>query len=517
MATITDCLSVREDRLFVEDCDAVDLAARFGTPLFVMSEAQLRSNARRFERAFGQAWGGPVDLLPAFKANWTLATRHVLNDEGCGADVYSPGELRGVLRAGVRPDRISVNGGGKSEAFLRECVRAGVRITVEDVDEPELIDRIAGELGVRAKIRFRVKPEIPSLWRRTDFAPEHASIDLGIQIYKSGIPAEYLPALGRRTLALPHVDLVGLHLHVGRHHASLWYWRHVMTAYAEMIARLSREWGSELRLREIDIGGGFASPRDPLAKLGVREDVMLSATSYPFEQLLRLVGRRLRYAILSRLLGVFGKSPQRARRDAPPTIEEYAVAAAGTLRAELERRRVPLDGVRLQLEPGRGLYGSAGVHLTRVKKVKRQTTPVRLTWALTDTTCFFLMNGINEMNLHEYRVANKPTAPAVEIADVVGHSCAGDRILPFTKIPHLETGDVIALLDTGAYEEASASNFNALPRPATVLVRGGDAEIIRRAETLDDVFARDVVPPRLVPRRPGSRRTETEQEALLEA
>jgi diaminopimelate decarboxylase len=504
----TDCLSVRDDRLFVEECDTVALAERFGTPLFVMSEAQLRSNARRFKHAFAEQWPvGPVDLLPAFKANFTLATRHVLNDEQCGADVYSPGELRGVLRAGVPRERISVNGGGKSEAFLRECIHAGVRITVEDIDEPEVIDRIAKELGVCAKIRFRVKPELPSLWRHTDFAPEHASIDLGIQIYKSGIPAEYLPELGRRTLSLRNVDLVGLHLHVGRHHGSLWYWRHVMTAYAELIARLSREWGPSFRLREIDIGGGFASRRDPMSKLGVRDDVMLSCASYPLEQALRLFGRRIRYAILSRLLSFFGKSAE--RREAP-TIEEYARAAAGTLRAELERREVPIDGVRLQLEPGRGLYGSAGVHLTRVKKVKEQSKPIKLKWALTDTTCFFLANAINEMSLHDYRVANKATAPAVEIADVVGHSCAGDRILPFTKVPRLEVGDVIALLDTGAYEEASASNFNALPRPATILVRGRDAETIRRAETLDDVFARDVVPRRLLP-------TEVSNDELVEA
>src|SRR5262249_22071763 len=96
-----------------------------------------------------------------------------------------------------------------------------------------------------------------------------------------------------------------------------------------------------------------------------------------------------------------------------------------------------------------------------------------------------------------FRVANRASAPAVEIADVVGHSCAGDRILPFAKVPHIDEGDVIAILDTGAYDESSASNFNALPRPATILVRGDEAEVIRRAETLEDLYRRDVVPARL--------------------
>jgi diaminopimelate decarboxylase len=489
-------LSIRGDRLFVEDCDTVELAERFGTPLFVMSETQLRSNARRFREAFAREWPhGPVDVLPAFKANWTLATRRVLNEESCGADIYSAGELHGALVAGVEPERISVNGGGKSESFIRECVRAGVRITIEDLDEPELIDRVAKELGKKAKVRFRVKPSFPSLWRRTDFADEHASIDLGIQIYKSGIPVEYLAELGRKTLALENVELVGLHVHVGRHHPSLWYWRHTMKAYAALVDELQRAWGSAFRPLEIDIGGGFASPRDPHSKLGLRDDVMLSATSYPFEQILRLLGRRLRYAILARLLRVFGKAP---RRGLAPSIEAYAEAAAGTLRDELERRGISMAGVRLQLEPGRSLYGDAGIHLTRVKKVKVQRRPMALKWILTDTTCYFLANGMVERNFHDFRVANRPTAPLVEMADIVGHSCAGDRILPFARVPEIEPGDVIALLDTGAYEEGSASNFNALPRPATVLVRGADAEVIRRAERIEELYARDVVPARLV-------------------
>ena len=120
---IDDCLSVRKGRLFIEDCDTVELARRHGTPLFVMSESRLRSNAQRFRAAFSGAWpNGPVDILPAFKANWTLGTRQVLSDEGCGADVYSAGELHGVLSAGTAPERISVNGGGKSEALIRRCI-----------------------------------------------------------------------------------------------------------------------------------------------------------------------------------------------------------------------------------------------------------------------------------------------------------------------------------------------------------------------------------------------------------
>ncbi len=172
---IDDCLSIRDDHLWVEECDTGELVRRFGSPLFVLSESQLRSNLRRFRNAFAAHWTwGPVDILPALKANWTVASRRVLTQEGAGADIYSEGELCCALEAGVDPEIISVKGGGKSERMISRCIEAGVRITVEDLDEPELIDRLAGELGRKAKIRLRVKPDFPNLWRAIEEAMDYA-------------------------------------------------------------------------------------------------------------------------------------------------------------------------------------------------------------------------------------------------------------------------------------------------------------------------------------------------------
>ena len=505
--SIDGCLTTRDDHLFVEDCDTTELVRRFGSPLFVLSEAQLRSNVRRFQRAFAAHWkDGPVDILPAFKANWTLATRRVLTEEGAGADVYSEGELVGVLRAGVDPTVISVNGGGKSDSMLRRCVEAGVRITVEDLDEPERIDRIARELGRVAKIRLRVKPNFPNLWRTTDFAQECASIDLGIQAYKGGIPAQHLPELGRKVLGLENVELMGFHLHVGRHKSTLWYWRGAMLQYARLIAELCEAWGG-YRPKEIDVGGGFATHRDPFDKVGLRKDVVLTLFTYPFEVALKALGTGPRYRALSAVVDkFFPKTPSEYRA---PIIEEYAEAVGRSLGGELRRLGVDTRGIRLQIEPGRCLYGDTGVHLTTVKTVKRQTVPIRFSWILVDTTCFFLAGGTLDYFLHDFRIANKATAEPVEVADIVGHSCAADRILPFMRVPHVEKGDIVALLDAGAYLEVSASNFNALPRPATVLVSGDRADVIRRAEDLDDVYRRDEIPERLRPAaEPSSERRE---------
>ena len=122
MSAITrldDCLSKRNGHLFIEECDAIELVQEFGSPIFVLSEDQIRRNVRRFQRAFQAGWpDGEVKVLPAAKANWALAVQRIMADEGCGYDVYSPGELSAALDAGVDPQFISVNGVPKDEAHI---------------------------------------------------------------------------------------------------------------------------------------------------------------------------------------------------------------------------------------------------------------------------------------------------------------------------------------------------------------------------------------------------------------
>ena len=494
MEVIDDILSVRGNHLFMEECDAVRLVEEFGSPLFVVSENQLRRNYRRYHGAFQRHWPfGPVDVLPANKANWNTAVRMILSEEGAGADVYSQGELYSALKCRVKPELISVNGGGKSDEMLRQCIEAGVRITVEDVDEPQRINSIAKGLNRTATIRFRVKPDFPNLWRRTDFALESTSIDTAIQIYKSGIPAEYLEELGKQVLKMDHVKLLGLHFHAGRNHSSLWFWRGLMRRYGQLVVHLYKAWGS-YKLQELDIGGGFASYRDPHSKLGLREDTLVSFATYPLELAMYALTVRGRYKGISAMIEkALAKTPG---KNHAPAVEQYAEAAVTAFKAVLLEGGMDLRGVRLQLEPGRGLYGDTGIHLTTVKKFKQQTRPLKMNWVLTDTSYFFMAGGVYEYNFHEFRIANKVNDPLKHVADIVGHSCYADRILPLVRVPDMEEGDVVALLDMGAYQEVSASNFNALPRPAVILVKDDQAEIIKHAESIEDVYRRDRIPAR---------------------
>lgn len=492
---IDDCLSERNGHLFMDDWDTTKLVEEFGSPLFVVSEQQLRRNVKLYQQAFSKYWpDGAVEILPANKANWNTAVRTILSQEGAGADIYSEGELHSALECNTRPDLISVNGGGKSDHMLKQCIQANVRITVEDLDEPERINKIAKSLNKVAKIRFRVKPDFPNLWKRTDFALESTSIDMGIQLYKSGIPAQYLEQLGKDVLKMEHVEMTGIHFHGGRHSNSLWYWKGMMTRYAQLVVHLCKAWGG-YQPQELDIGGGFATERDPHSKLGEREDTVMTFFTYPLELAMYGLTVSGRYKVMSSMIEkMMTKIPGKQRA---PSVEEYAETAVTAFRDTLIKGGLNLKGVRLQVEPGRGFYGNTGIHLTKVKKFKQQTQPLKMNWVLTDTTYFFLSGGVYEHSMHDFRVANKVNAPLKHVADVVGHSCYADRILPLVKVPDIEEGDIIALLDTGAYQEVSASNFNALPRPAMILVNEGEAEVIKEAETIEDVFSRDRIPARL--------------------
>ena len=444
---LDECLAVHDGRLRVEGCAASDLAARFGTPLHVVSEDQLRRNARRLHAAFAAAWPhGDVRLLPSIKANLTLALRHVLNEEGTGCDVFGAGELEVALRAGTDPALISLNGPAKDDALLERAVRLGVRVTLDSADELERLGAVAGRLGRRAVARVRLRPPLPGLTAPTDLAASPVPIAEAVLAYKPGIALADL--LGVR---VPDgVEVRGAHLHFPRHTTDVEARATAVRAFAAQVGELSAAWGG-WRPRELDVGGGIPSPRDP-------------------------TGRALE------------------REVAPPApLDAYARATGDALAAGLRDAGLDPGGIALEVEPGRALYGDAGVHLTRVLHVKRDGAR---TFVETDTSEAFLPDGLVEHNAWTVLAADAPEATGPPV-DVVGRSCGFDVLAPAAALPAVAPGDVLVVLDTGAYQDATSSTFNALPRPATVLVTGARAEVVKRAETLDEVLARDVVPVRL--------------------
>ena len=451
-------ISVRDGRLQVEGCDVTELAQRYGTPCYVVSEGQLRANARRITAAFGAAWPhGAVEVLPAFKAALSLAVRAILTDEGLGCDAFGAPELRAALAVGVPGERMSVNGPCKDVETFALAIAAGATVTLDDAGELDALRAAVATAGRPARVHLRLRPDYARITAPSDFSPEGASVAQVAHAYKPGVPPEQAVGLAATILAEPDVELTGLMVHLGRHRADLRTWGLMASAVADavgsLVPRLDR-WVP----RELDLGGGFPTPRDPLRR-APGDDGSLEPVAPSIEELAEVIGTEL-----ARGLSPAGVSP---------------------------------EGLVLQVEPGRSLHADTGIHLTTIRGIKHASLPTERTWIETDTSEQFLLDTIIEGNRWPVVVAKRADAPRTARADIVGCSCGFDVLVEDAGLPEFAPGDVLALLDTGAYQESLATNFNALPRPATVLVSGDRSQLIRRREREDEVFGRDVVPTRL--------------------
>jgi len=471
-----DRLSIRGGILYLEDLSLTDMARSYGTPLNVISQRRLQLRAREFVREFGRAWaGGPVQVLPSIKANNCLALRRLLTLEGLGCDTFGHGELRAALACGVPPELISVNGSSKSKELMAEAIVAGTLLTLDSLREVEMVPALAQDLGKTARIRLRLRPDYSSIAALSEFSVEPLTIHAVSQSYKPGLPRAELLAAAALLRQAEGVELVGCHAHAGRHRPDLDTWESILTCYVREISVLSEVMGGWTP-RQIDVGGGFSPRRDP------------AATAHAACREPRVV----------------------------PSVADYAHRVASTVRREMARAGLPTKGGSLQGVPGRSINANAGLHLTTVVNRKEEAhgdaaqdgagrngaAPGGVAgsiqrWVETDTSEAFLPDVNIEAARWTPVAAANADAEAAMTADIVGISCGFDVLVPQARLPRLAVGDLLALLDTGAYQDPGSSNFNAMPRPATVLVNGGQAEVVKRAETVADVFARDVVPVRL--------------------
>jgi diaminopimelate decarboxylase len=443
------------DRLMIEGRAAGDLAGEFGTPLFVFSEETLRRNYREIHGAFGAAWPEPVHVLYALKANLSLALARVLADEGAGADVFTDGELHAALAAGIAGDKIALNGSLKPPDLVRQGLIAGAQLNVDVVEEVDLIARVAAELGVTARLGVRAKPSYEELERYQSVPSpyrhgRHVGLGTWIADNKWGLTVDEAVEVVRVAQQDERVDLAGVHTHVGRHYAEQGMFDAAVPGLVRWLAgvRDATSWAP----RRLDLGGGFAHDRDPL------------------------------------FLGSAGVPEQRIT-----PIAEVAASLCATLRSALESAGLPLP--ELELEPGRFLVTSAGVLLATVGPIKRQGELG--TWVNVDASVAHFPGPEMTENRHEVVLVERASAPEGERQAIVGPSCWEDLLAYDQRLPALAPGDVIAFLDAGAYAESYGGNVNAIGRPANVLVSGAIAEEIKRRETVQDVFARDLIPARL--------------------
>ena len=438
----------------MEDCDTVRIAREFGTPLFLVSENHLRHNLRLYTSAFESCWTeGPVRIMPSLKANPVIAVRKVLSDEGAGCDVFGFGELYAALRGGVPPDAISVNGSIKDRGIITKAIEVGARIVLDSPRELELCEEIAAKLGNVARVMFRIKPHMEELDAMSDYCPEH-EIRFMTQVIKYGIPTSELLPMGLKAKRSPHINPTGVHVHMGRHSKKPEVWRSWVINCVKLTKELSETMDGWVP-REMNFGGGFPSFPD--------KDTDVTIKGYP-----------------------------------GPSLEELAGVLTSALRESMRNHGLESDGLLIEIEPGRGIHCDTGIHLTTVRNIKHESRNLEHRWAEVDSSQIFLgVSGANfNQSKFDFIVANKASGQADSISDIVGQTCNLEVLFYQVAVPRLESGDVIALLNTGSYIEPCTQNFNALPRPGMAMVNGSLVELIKRHETIDDVFARDIIPAR---------------------
>ncbi len=440
--------------LMVEGLRVGDLAERFGTPLHVMSETRLRDNYRSIRDAFARRWDAGVEVCYAIKANPALAIRRVLADEGAHGDCLGLPELHASLLAGTPGPTLVLNGNNKHAEAIRAAVRCGARINVDDADEPFVVQAAAAAEGRRAPVGIRTKPDpAPLSDRVTELAP--GTVGAYVARSKWGLPPLDTVSTARSILAMDELDLVALHCHLGRHLPEAGLFAALAESLVATLALLADEldWHPQV----LTLGGGFAQGRDPYF-------------------------RRPRP----------GEAWPRVDDCFAPPVARYADAICTQLAASLAR--VGLPQPRLGLEPGRFIAGSAGITVTRVGKVKRVRDH---TWVEVDAAITQIGMSRSPTDAHALTAVRSSGRPE-EVVDVVGPLCVLDLIAEQAPLEQVQPGELLAILDTGAYADGEASNANSIGRPAVVLVCGDQVDLIRRRETFADVFGRDHVPARLI-------------------
>jgi len=419
-------LTVEKGHLYIGGVDTVELAERFGTPLYVTDENRLRENFQCYRQAFPGA-----DIYYAAKANSNLAVLRILAQEGAGADVFSDGELYLALLAGIPRDRILFNGNSKTDSELEFAVETGVRVSVDSPDELYSLSKIASQHGKQVEITFRVNPNV---------SPEtHPKIATGLQTSKFGIPHAQVPEVYQQALTEEGVKPVGLHCHIGSQILDLAPFHETVERMMEIAAKIS-ELGVDLKF--LDLGSGLGIPY---------------------------------------------------HKDKPaPTPGDLAGVILPIFH---EKTRELGINPKLILEPGRYIVGDTTILLTRVNTVKKAYR----NFAGVDAGFNLLLRPAMYQAYHHVIVANKADQDPEEKYTIAGPICeTGDLLAQDRKLPRLEKGDLIAILDTGAYGFSMSSQYNGRPRCPEVLVKNREAWLTRKRETLDDLAHCQIIPPHLL-------------------
>jgi diaminopimelate decarboxylase len=405
--------------LEIAGCDLVELAERFGTPAYVYAENDIRRRAREYVRAFDQR-ASSFEVIYASKALPCTAAYRVMREEGLSADVASGGELHMALAAGFDPERIHLHGNNKTQDELTYAFDSGVgHLILDSFDEIELADRL---LDRPQRVLIRVTPGIkPSTHDYVQTGQLDSKFGFGLADRLAEHAVE-------RVRASKHLELVGLHAHIGSQIFELEPYVKAIEVIAEFCDAV------ELTPELLNVGGG----------LGI--------------------------AYLD--------------SDEPPSIEDYVeVKVQGV-------QRVFDPAPRILVEPGRSLVGNAGVTAYRIGTVKE--IPGVRTYVAVDGGMSDNLRPMLYGSRYEAVIADRAAETPDTLATIAGKHCeSGDVLIRDTELAEPKVGDVLVTPATGAYGYAMANNYNGVPRPPVIFCRDGEARVVVRRETWDDLLARD--------------------------
>ncbi|MFN9645113.1 MAG: diaminopimelate decarboxylase [Cyanobacteriota bacterium] len=422
-----------EQQLVVGGCRLSDLARTHGTPLYVLDEATLRAACRAYREALVAAYPGPSLALYASKANSSLAITAVVASEGLGLDAVSEGELLTALRGGMPAERIVLHGNNKSRRELELAVREGVTVVVDNWLDLDHLAAIAPALPSPVRLMVRFTPGIE--------CHTHDYIRTGHQDSKFGFDPDQLETVLRHLSSCSWAWLDGLHAHIGSQIFELQPHHDLAGVMADALA-LARSLGHPCR--DLNVGGG----------LGIRY----------------------------------------VRSDDPPSIQSWVEEVATSVVQACAQRGLELP--RLLCEPGRSLIGPAGLTLYAIGS--RKEIPEGRTYLAVDGGMSDNPRPITYQSLYTAVLADRPLGgpeTPQESVTLAGKHCeSGDVLLSALSLPQPRVGDVLVVFATGAYNASMGSNYNRIPRPATVLVNDGKAEVVQRREEPEDLLRYDRLP-----------------------
>lgn len=442
--------SNRNGTISVAGCDTTELARTYGTPLHVVHESRLQTTAETFVAAARTGYPGKVSVHFPFKCNSVPGVVKIIQRAGLQAEVMTEFELDAAERLGFTGEKIIVNGPCKTEKYLEQCVKSRVRlIIVDSLAEMQILNSVAQSSHSEVPILLRVNPDYtPRGMNKGSATGSRAGCAFGFDL-KGGEVVDALNMLKK----MPRLNFQGFHFHIG---TGIRYSKDYANALRCLSALIVETHRIGYTIDVLDVGGGFASATS-------RE---MTATEMLLYQ-------------------AFGKLPA-WNGSHQSTIKGFIDAISNEVQRNFSGKTLP----ELIFEPGRCITSSNQMLLLTIHRTKERRNVGK--WIIAD-------GGLSTVSLptyyeyHEVFLCNDVRKPRTENVHIIGPACfAGDVIYRNKRMPEIAAGDVIAIMDTGAYFTALESSFG-YPHPAIVAVHNGTARLIRNRESFHQMTERDVL------------------------